>query len=485
MLNVVDTITRFFAASLLAVVALFYLETGSVEAATTATTPIAPTKEAWLLTLDDAVSPASADYIVRNLRRAQTQAVAVVVLKIDTPGGLDSAMRDIIQTILDSQVPVACLVAPSGARAASAGTYILYACHLAAMAHATHLGAATPVSIGFPQTPRDTDDQRTNKEETEKAEKTKTPAVTRDAMHEKMVNDAAAYIRTLAQLRGRNADWAERAVREAATLTATEALAAHVIDLMADNPTELLQRIDGREITLQGRAPAVRLQTAHLPIHAIAPDWRNQFLAVVTNPNVAYILMLIGIYGLVLEFYNPGAVLPGTLGGICLLLALYAFQVLPISYSGLALLLLGLALMVAEAMVASFGVLGISGIAAFVLGSVLLFDTEIPGFRIALPLILAFAVASAALLILMLSMVLRSRRRVPVSGMESWIGASGEACADFAETGQVLVHGELWQARTAQPLQRGQPITVVAVEGLQLHVKPISIPPTTPEENAS
>ncbi|HSB97536.1 MAG TPA: nodulation protein NfeD [Spongiibacteraceae bacterium] len=429
--------------------------------ATTATAE--PVPQAWLLTLHGAVGPASADYIIRNLQHAQSAHVPIVMLQIDTPGGLDESMRDIVQHILDSSVPVVCLVAPAGARAASAGTYLLYACHIAAMAHATHLGAATPVAIGVPQGLGEKDEQRDDKA---------SKAGDGDAMHAKVVNDAAAYIRTLAQLRGRNAEWAVQAVRNAATLTATEALAAGVIDLIAENPAELLQRIDGRQVQLQRDRRPLSLHTADLSIQEILPDWRNQFLAVITNPNVAYVLMLIGIYGLVLEFYSPGAILPGTLGGICLLVALYAFQVLPISYSGLALVLLGLALMIAETMVASFGVLGLSGIAAFALGSILLFDTELPAFRVALSLILAFASVSAAFLILVVAWLLKARRRLPVSGMESWVGASGEACADFQVQGLVNVRGELWQARTTSPLHRGQRITVAAIDGLQLQVAP-------------
>lgn len=427
-----------------------------------AAAPAAAAGEAWLLTLHDAVGPATADYIVRNLERAREQQVAVVVLEIDTPGGLDESMRAINQAILDSTVPVVCLVAPGGARAASAGTYILYACPLAAMAPATHLGAATPVAIGTPKWPEGPADERQ-------------PAESRndgDAMRAKAVNDAAAYIRALAQLRGRNGEWAERAVREAVTLTAQEALAAGVIDLVAESPAELLQAIDGRRLTLQPDRPPVELHTAGLQLRPVPPDWRNQFLAVISNPSVAYVLMLIGIYGLILEFYHPGAILPGAVGGICLLLALYAFQVLPVNYSGLALILLGLALMLGEAVVTSFGVLGISGVAAFVIGSVLLFDSAVPGFGIAFSLILGFAVVSAALLILVIGMVLRARRRAPVSGIETWIGDSAEAIADFAHEGQVLIHGEVWDALTQEPVRRGQRLRVTAVEGLRLHVAP-------------
>jgi membrane-bound serine protease (ClpP class) len=417
-----------------------------------------------LLTLDGAVGPASADYVVRGIELASREGAQLVVLRMDTPGGLDVSMRDIIKAILASPVPVASYVAPSGARAASAGTYILYASHIAAMAPGTNLGAATPVSIGgggilpTPQKPAD-----------DKADK---PAVPKDAMSEKAVHDASAYIRSLAQLRGRNVEWAEQAVRGAVSLSAGEALKLRVVDYVADDLGHLLKQLDGKKIKLQ--VGEVTLATAAAPHIDYEPDWRSRLLAVITDPGVALILMMIGVYGLFFEFSNPGLGVSGVIGAICLLLGMYALHLLPVNYAGLGLILLGIAFMVAEAFAPSFGVLGLGGVAAFVIGAVILIDTDVPGYGLPLPLIIALGVFSAVLIAAIGGLALKSRRRPVVSGGEEILGSEGEVLACNGGDCWAKVHSELWQVRSAVPLAPGMRVRVVSRDGLVLVVTPIA-----------
>ena len=441
---------------------------------------------ALVLRIDGVIGPASADYIHKGLAQATARGAQLVVIEMDTPGGLDTSMRTIIKDILASPVPVATFVAPEGARAASAGTYILYASHIAAMAPATNLGAATPVAIGLggPQpgstSPREeetetsaTPDERTT-DKAPASPATSRPAPARgpaDAMTAKSMSDATAYIRSLAQLRGRDVDFAERAVREAASLSAEEALAKGVVDVIAIDTADLLHKLDGREIAvLDGKRT---LATTGLAIERLEPDWRNRILAVLANPQVALILMMIGIYGLFFEFTSPGFGVPGIAGAISLLVALYAFQLLPVNWAGVLLLAVGAGLMLAETFLPSFGALGIGGIIAFVVGGLFLMDAEVPGFGIPLALIVGLALASAAILLAIGNLAARSLRRAVVSGREEMLGARGTVIAPAPDgTWWIAVHGENWRARANRPLVPGALVRVERMEGLVLHVSP-------------
>ena len=421
----------------------------------------ADSQTAVLLDIKGAIGPAVSDYVIRGLKKAEQDKAGVVILRIDTPGGLDVAMRDIIKKILASLVPVVSYVAPNGARAASAGTYILYASHVAAMAPATNLGAATPVRVGgLPSLP----DVPVKPKGNDHPEKKSPPP---DTMERKMVNDAVAYIKSLAERHGRNAQWAEQAVREAVCLTAKEALKIGVVDVVAGNLADLLQQLDGREVLME--SGKMTLSTGNLVIEQLEPDWRSRLLAVITDPNIAYILMLLGIYGLMFELSNPGYVLPGVVGGICLLLALYSFQVLPINYAGLALMILGMMFMIAEAFVPSFGALGIGGVIAFVFGSVILMNDE--GLRISLPLIGGTALVSTGFFLWVMGGLYAISRKKVVTGTEAMIGSVGEAMADFEGEGRVWIHGESWRAVSPVAVKKGQKVQVIEKDGLLLKVE--------------
>jgi membrane-bound serine protease (ClpP class) len=434
-----------------------------------------------VLEINGAIGPATSRYVVRGLEAAEKNGARLVVLQLDTPGGLDSAMRDIIRAILASPVPVVSYVSPPGARAASAGTYILYASHIAAMAPATNLGAATPVSIGGEPEPSPAplpgashpagkDEGGAGKPPAGDTGGTEPPNPPGSAMERKVVNDAVAYIRGLAELRGRNADWAEQAVRGAASLSATAALQQKVIDVIAGNLPELLTRIDGREVKIENRT--VKLATRDLTAVYVRPDWRTQLLAVITNPTVAYGLMVIGIWGLLLEGYNPGAVLPGVAGSICLLIALFAFQILSVNYAGLALVVVGTAMIIAEFFFPTYGSLGVGGLIAFVVGSLILFDTDVPGMNVGRPLIAAFATVGALMIAGIVYLATRAMRHPVATGAQAMIGASAEVVADFTGKGRVRYGGELWNARSAAALRAGEPARIVKVEGLTLWVEP-------------
>lgn len=411
------------------------------------------------LEIRDAIGPATSTFFLRALKHAQQRNVQLVVLELDTPGGLDTAMREMIQAILASPVPVVIYVSPSGARAASAGTYLLYASHVAAMAPATSVGAATPVQIGGDQP------AKPNKEgKDEGANESGT------ALERKAVNDAVSFIRGLAEMRDRNAEWAEAAVRQAVSLTARVALEQKVIDVVATDLQDLLRQLDGRKV--KTRYGLVQLSTRGLATEEFASDWRTKVLSILTNPNVAYLLMLAGVYGLLLEGYNPGTFVPGVVGAVCLLLALYAFQILSVNYAGLALIALGIALIVAEAFAPTFGALGVGGIVAFTIGSIMLFEGEVPGFHIARGLIGGTALAAAIVMLVTAGVFMRARRTRVATGVEQLLQEYAVALEDFATAGRVDIHGEIWHAVTRTPVTKGARLKVLRVDGLTLEVAP-------------
>jgi len=457
---------------------------------------------ALVISIDDAIGVATAEFFISSLKTAQEREASILVLELDTPGGLLEPMRDMIKEILASDVPVAVYVTPNGARAASAGTYILYASHVAAMSKATTLGAATPVSMGNAglagralgapvllraaepggesesgaadsesspgadqESGAEDDGEDEGKEDAESkedtegkedAESAKDPNA--EAMQRKMINDSVSYIRSLARQRGRNADWAEEAVREGVTLEAVEAVEMNVADFIADSVEDLLGKAHGREVDLDGTT--IKLNTAEAEIEQLEPGWRTRLLSILTNPSVAYLLVIIGLYGLLLEGYNPGSLVPGIVGVICLLLAAYALSVLPVNYAGLALMLLGVGLIIAESLTPSFGVLGLGGVAAFVVGSIILFDTGVPGFEAPVALIAGVGLAAGLLMLGLVAVLARSQQRPVVSGRESLVGRRAVALEDFEGTGPVLVQGERWQASAPSAVASGQELYV-------------------------
>lgn len=412
-----------------------------------------------LIELDGPIGPANSSYVQKASTRAVADGDVAIVLRLDTPGGLDGAMRDIIKTIEASPIPVICWVGPAGARAASAGTFILYACHLAAMAPGTNLGAATPIPLGgswpLPEEPGGEDGEK---------------PVPRDAAQVKAINDAVAYLRSLAEQRNRNADWAELAVRDGASLSSAAALERQVIELVATDIDDLLRQSDDRTVHMANGA--MKLHTGNYELHGIEPDSRDKFLAVITNPTVAYLLLLAGIYGLMMEAYHPGAILPGVAGAISLLLATYALQMLPVNYAGLALIALGLGLIVAETFAPGMGLLGFSGVIAFVLGSVLLMGTDVPGYQVNLGVIAGIAFTAAALLVAWVWLYRRARRTRVITGSEALIDATVVALEPIETEGWAEWRGERWRVRSARPLQAGQRARVLGRTGLTLNVEP-------------
>lgn len=427
-----------------------------------------PTGRILLIDVKGPISVATSMQVSAALEQAETEHAMLVVLRLDTPGGLVNATRDLIQSILATSVPVAVYVAPSGARAASAGTYIAYAAHIAAMAPGTHLGAATPIELGgLPGPSRPSDSPRRDADGERKQQDGDSAA------DRKAINDAVAYLRSLAQMRGRNADWAEKAVREAATLTAEDAVRERVVDLIASDLNELLVKIDGRTVVVAGIER--KLETAGRPVASIKPDWRMRVLAAIADPNIAIILLMVGFYGILLEFWSPGALVPGIIGAISLLLGLVALSVLPVSFGGLALVLLGLALIAAEAFAPGFGLLGIGGVVASVIGTIFLFDPSGSDIdlRVAWPVIIGMALSSVLALTIVLGFAVRARQRRTVTGAEEMIGFEGQVVGWEGSQGTVRAHGELWSARGPAALVAGQRVRVVAREGLTLTIEPV------------
>lgn len=416
---------------------------------------------ATLLTVDSSIGPAIADYLQRGIKSSEELQAKAVIIQLDTPGGLDHSMRQIIQAILASPVPVITYVAPDGARAASAGTFIIYASHIAAMSPATNIGAASPVQIGgVPERPGTKQEQQdTNEPDQQKL----------STLERKIINDASAYIKALAERHGRNVEWAEKAVREAVSLSAEEALEIGVIDLIATDIEDLLAQADGRQVHMESGPQ--RVSTKGLTVTAIEQSWRTRVLAVISDPNIAYILLLLGIYGLIYELANPGFFLPGVVGGISLLLAFYAFQVLPVNYSGLALIVLGIILLVAEVYVPSFGSLGVGGIIAFSVGSLILMKDE--ELRVALPIIVGTIVVSSAFLIWLAGRLILIRKRKNEIGMDAMIGMTGEAAADFEIDGWIWVLGESWRAKGTgtDSIKKGEKVRITGHEGLFLTIE--------------
>lgn len=474
-----DTMTlasRFFRASgtlLPALFALLLLSPAAADAQTVVE-----------LQVEGGIGAATAEYVVSGIEDAEESGAELVIIRMDTPGGLVGAMRDIVTKILNSDVPVATYVSPAGGRAASAGTFILLASHVAAMAPTTSVGAATPVSITgddvaplsppepAPEEPTDTEaGERSESGEPSASDESQPEQTPSTAVGRKVLNDSVEYIRGLADRHGRNADWAERAVVDAVTLSAEEALAENVIDLIAVDRADLLAKIDGREV--QVGSQTVTLATAGATVEEYEPSWRIKLLSVIQQPEIILLLGLIGIYGLLFEGYNPGAIVPGVVGAICLLLALYAVQVLPINYAGLALILLGIGLMVAEAFAPSFGALGLGGIAAFVFGAIMMFDSDVPGFGISIAFVISLAIFAALFVIWIVGYLLKLRRRGAVYGEEALVGSTGVAMEDFTGDGKIWLEGEAWAARSSMPVSKDDAVRVTAVEGLTLIIEPV------------
>lgn len=401
------------------------------------------TRQVMVITIDGVINPVSSEFISKGIKKANKQGFEAVVIELDTPGGLDASMRSIVKEIIGSEVPVVVFVSPSGARAASAGTFILLASHIAAMAPQTNIGAAHPVGVG------------------EKMDKT---------MSDKATNDAAAYIKSLAEKHGRNAVWAENAVRKSISATEAEALKENVINLISKDINSLLEDINGRQVETSMAKKTLRTKGAGIAREEMG--LRYKILNLISDPNIAYILMLLGFYGLFFELTNPGTIFPGVVGGICLILAFYAFQTLPVNYAGLLLIILAIILFILEVKIVSHGVLVIGGIIAMVIGSIMLFETEGPFVKLSLAVILPAVIITTVFFTVIIGLAFKALRRKPITGIEGLVGAEGMAQTDITkDNGMVLLHGEIWSAYSDELIQKGQKIIVESVKGLKVKVR--------------
>ncbi|HYJ34472.1 MAG TPA: nodulation protein NfeD [Candidatus Binatia bacterium] len=395
-----------------------------------------------ILTIDGAIQPITAQVIVRAIDGAEKHDREMLVVRLDTPGGLDTSMREIIKRILVSRVPVVIYVAPSGSRAASAGTFIAMAAHVAAMSPGTSIGAASPVGLGG--------------------------GITDTTMAHKVRNDAISYIRSLAAQRGRNVEWAEKAVREGGSLPESDALKMHVVDLVARDDDDLLRQLDGWKVTIGGETRTLHTQNAVR--HPFAMSWRQGLLSKIVDPNVAYILFMLGFYGLIFELSSPGSILPGVVGGICILLAFLAFQTIPINMTGLALILFAMTLFIVDLKVPTHGVLTAGGIVSLVLGSLLLIGGDAGMARISYSVIGTVVAATVVFFVFVLGAAMRAQRRKPMTGREGLVGERGTALTDLEPSGRVFVHGAYWEAESSEHIERGAAVVVDQVDGLRLRV---------------
>lgn len=426
-----------------------------------AATAAEPVPHVNVIELDNQiVSPPTAQYILRAIERSEVERAVCLVIKLDTPGGLMESTREIVKRMMNARVPIVVYVAPSGARAGSAGVFITLAAHVAVMAPSTNIGAAHPVMMGDGDAFR----RLTPGDEKQGGKPARSP------MEEKILNDTVAWATAISNARGRNADWARRAVTESISVTEDEAVKEKVVDLIARDLPDLLAQLNGRTVNVAGRT--VALFTARAAVKEIPMSLRQKVLATIVNPNVAYLLMMLGVLGLIVEFTHPGLGLPGVGGLICLLLALYAFQVLPVNYAAIALIVLGLALLAAEAVVTSHGLLALGGLVALVLGSLMLFDAPEAELRVSLSMVLAVALTLSAIMLFILQRALRSRAFPVATGQQGMIGEIGEAITDLAPDGLVFIHGETWEATSAAPVPQGKPVRVSGLDGLRLTVVP-------------